>query len=312
MLGSIALTPFHWPAVLLGVAATLAVFAIGAGVGWYLGRRPVHRAAVSDDERDTVLGLLADLDGWTKQYSGDVSQHQDLLDSLSQAVRSDEERSLSSEGVVALLHQVIRSNDELKQKLLMAEGQLEQKSQQIKWYLTEARTDALTGLANRRALDQRLEELFAQHRRGGGSFAVALIDIDHFKAVNDAHGHAEGDRVLTAFAASLRRELSDALLVARFGGEEFAVILAGPLRPAAQRIERLRRKVARIPQHAGQTVLRLTISAGLSEPADDMGAASVVRRADEALYAAKNIGRNQVYFHDGREPVLVDAPEVVS
>jgi diguanylate cyclase len=267
---------------------------------------------VAGDQGETVLQLLDDLDGWTQRYSGDVSQHQALLDSLSNAVSDDNHQSLSSDHVVALLQKVMQSNNDLKQKLSTAESQLDQKSQQIKWYLNEARTDALTGLANRRAFDQRLEELFAEHRRGGRSFVIALVDIDHFKSVNDLHGHAEGDRVLKDFAHLLRREVADGLLVARFGGEEFAIILAGPLRQSADHMDHLRQKIAAQTLVAGHAGLQLTISVGLSEPGDDMGAASIVRRADEALYAAKHIGRNRVYYHDGREPSLVDAPEVVS
>jgi diguanylate cyclase len=258
-----------------------------------------------------MLQLLSELESWTQQYSGDVSQHQALLDSLSQAVTGDGQ-SPSSEQVVTLLQKIVRSNNDLKQKLSLAENQLEQKSQQIKWYLTEARTDALTGLANRREFDARLEDLFAAHRHGGRSFVVALVDIDHFKSINDSYGHPAGDGVLKAFAGALHGELAEALIVARFGGEEFAVILAGPLRAAAEQMNELRRRIAKRPFRVGQSELRLTISVGISEPSDDMGAASVVRRADEALYAAKHIGRNRVYFHDGREPTLVDAPEVVS
>ena len=303
--------------VLIIVIGGFGLLAVGMAVGWWLCRRR-HATPLAlgtdagTDDRESVLQLLDDLESWTQRYYGDVSQHQDLLDALSKAVGGDDAQSLASERVLALLQKVIASNNDLKQKLLTAEDQLDQKSQQIKWYLNEARTDALTGLANRREFDQRLEELFAEHRRGGRSFSVALVDIDHFKSINDLHGHPEGDRVLTEFAHSLRSELADTLLVARFGGEEFAVILQDSVRQSAGRIERLRQQIARQRHQVGQGELRLTVSAGLAEPGDDMGAASIVRRADEALYAAKNIGRNRVYFHDGRQPTVVDAPEVVS
>ncbi len=302
----------HGYQVLIIVVGAIGLLAGGTAMGWWLCRRQRTAPVDARDDRESVLQLLDDLESWTQRYYGDVSQHQDLLDALSKAVGGDDGQSLSSDRVVALLQKVIASNNDLKQKLSTAEDQLDQKSQQIKWYLNEARTDALTGLANRREFDQRLEELFAAHRHGGQSFSVALVDIDHFKSINDLHGHPEGDRVLTEFAHSLRSELADALLVARFGGEEFAVILQGSVRQSAGRIERLRQQIARQRHQVGQEELRLTVSAGLAEPGDDMGAASIVRRADEALYAAKNIGRNRVYFHDGRQPTVVDAPEVVS
>lgn len=296
--------------MLLVVVAAIALFVGGIVIGWCVARHNSGAAKTAEGEPETVLQLLDDLSGWTRQYSGDLSEHQDLLDSLSRSAGGDD--PLSSDRALAVLQQVVRSNNELQKKLATAEGELDAKSRQIKDYLAEARTDALTGLANRRAFDQKLQALFTRHRQGGMSFVVALIDLDHFKNVNDQHGHAAGDRVLADFAGTLGRELADAILVARFGGEEFAVILDDPLRRSAQRMEEVRKKIAGQQSGAGELEVHLTISVGLSEPLDDIGPASVVRRADEALYAAKRIGRNRVYFHDGRQPTWIDAPEVVS
>ena len=139
---------------------------------------------------------------------------------------------------------------------------------------------------------------------------MALIDIDHFKAINDNHGHPVGDQVLQQMARTLDSQLDDVIIVARFGGEEFAVIMDGPLLVAASRMNEVRKFIANQHLDAGSGHLEITISIGLSEPRDDIVIGPIVRRADEALYAAKNIGRNRVYYHDGRGPTLVGAPEV--
>ena len=158
--------------------------------------------------------------------------------------------------------------------------------------------------------DQQLDQLFAAYRKGGRSFVLALIDIDHFKTINDTYGHQMGDTVLQQIAKILSVNLDNTIMVARFGGEEFAVIMDGPLRLAAERLNELRKKIAKLRLDAGQAQLQVTTSIGLSEPRDDMVVSPVLRRADESLYAAKNIGRNRTYYHDGKSPVLCGAPEI--
>jgi diguanylate cyclase len=198
----------------------------------------------------------------------------------------------------------------LKERLDAAERQLEKQTQQIQCYLTEARTDALTGLFNRRAFDQRLEEMFISYRNGGRSFVVVLIDIDKFKSINDNHGHQAGDEVLQQLAAFLRTQLDRSIIVARFGGEEFAVIMDGPLRFASDRMNEVRKSLEHELIDTEEKQLQITISVGTAEPREDLVVGPILRRADEALYAAKNMGRNRVYYHDGRTPSLVGAPEL--
>ena len=139
---------------------------------------------------------------------------------------------------------------------------------------------------------------------------LALIDIDKFKSINDNHGHQAGDQVLQQLAQTLRSQLSGSMIVARFGGEEFAVLMEGPLKVAANQMDEVRRAIAKERMDAGDASLEISVSIGLSEPHQDAVPSPVVRRADEALYAAKNIGRNRVYYHDGKAPALVGAPEL--
>ena len=284
------------------------------GMGFLFGRklrRSGDGVGVWDQgDRERLLGLLQELSEWTSDYSGNVAEYQTRLGEVTEEVQQVGLKNASQSRVVSLLQQIMANGAQMQARLEAAEKQLERQRTQIESYLSEARTDGLTGLSNRRAFDQQIDQMFAGYRKGGRSFVLTLIDIDHFKSVNDTHGHQVGDRVLQWLSATMRSELDRALMVARFGGEEFAVISEGPLRQVAEKMNELRRKISHQRIDCGEVTLEVTISVGLSEPRDDLVVAPVIRRADEALYAAKNIGRNRVYFHDGRGPTLVGAPEV--
>jgi len=288
------------------------LLSMGAIIGARYSRRQVPKSddPISERDRERVLHLLHELESWTSEYSGNVDEYQGKLDELSKAVGSGTGNSQAETRVVLLLQQIMSNNDKLKVRLDVAERQLEKQTRQIESYLTEARTDGLTGLYNRRAFDQKLEELFSGYRNGGRSFVVTIIDIDKFKTINDTHGHQAGDVVLKQVAQIMRTELDQAIIVARFGGEEFAVITNGPLRIVAEKMNEVRKLIAKTKMDTSETLINVTISAGLSEPRSDLVVGSVLRRADESLYTAKNIGRNRVYYDEGRGPVLVGAPEV--
>lgn len=296
--------------VLVGSLLGLGLLAIGVAIGRRKGRQGATPGDWDRGDRERLVQMLHELGRWASDYSGNVSEYQDRIGEMTEAMRRSGTAGEAPNRVLRLLQKIVQNGDEMRTRLEAAEKQLERQTRQIETYLSEARTDGLTGLANRRAFDQELEKLFAAYRKGGRGFVLTLIDIDHFKVVNDTHGHQVGDTVLQRVSAMLQSELGRAGMVARFGGEEFAVISDGPLGRVAERMNELRRKLAHERIDAGETTLDLTISVGLSEPRDDLVVAPVIRRADEALYAAKKIGRNRVYFHDGRGPTLVGAPEV--
>lgn len=294
-----------------GGALAVVLMAIGFSLGMRMGRRRAEDdEGITQRDRERMLQLLQELGSWTSEYSGSVSQYQHRLGELSEAVAKDEISPQAGNRVVLLLKQIMESNEQLQTRLDAAERQLEKQTKQIESYLTEARTDGLTGLFNRRAFDRRLDQVFAAFRKGGRSFVLVLIDIDHFKSINDNHGHQVGDDVLKELARTLKSQLSDAIIVARFGGEEFVAILNGPLRVAASRMNEVRKLIGQEIHETADGNLYVTISIGLSEPRDDVLVGPLVRRTDEALYAAKNMGRNRVYYHDGGSPTLVGAPEV--
>ena len=169
--------------------------------------------------------------------------------------------------------------------------QLEQRLEQ------QARTDALTGLANRRDFNERAHAELARCRRGAKPMAMLMIDIDHFKQVNDRHGHEVGDLALRRLADSCRSDLREIDLPARLGGEEFVALLTETALPAALEVaERLRQHIeALVIELQYGTPLRLTVSIGVAElAATDASHEDLMRRADRALYAAKGAGRNRV------------------
>ena len=159
---------------------------------------------------------------------------------------------------------------------------------------TLATRDALTGLSNRRQIDLDLEASIEHVQRYGGTLCVALVDVDHFKSVNDRFGHTVGDEVLTTVATCLAASLRPADRVGRFGGEEFLVILpATTMAEANSLLQRLRARMETAqPLPSGERPV--TASFGLAAWRGDESPGDLVRRADQALYRAKNAGRNRV------------------
>lgn len=158
-------------------------------------------------------------------------------------------------------------------------------------------TDSLTGLQNRRFLETRLEEEMARSERHSVPLSCVMLDLDHFKKINDSHGHSVGDNVLRDVAVILRRHIRKSDLAIRYGGEEFVVVLFSTDADAAQIVaERVRADVERHSIKAGDETLKLTVSVGIAsfpeqgiKTVDDL-----MHRADEALYQAKGRGRNMV------------------
>jgi diguanylate cyclase (GGDEF)-like protein len=159
-----------------------------------------------------------------------------------------------------------------------------------------ARLDALTGVANLRALQEVAEREFMRARRYARPLSVLVFDIDLFKRINDTHGHAAGDLVIRAVADIVRTAVREVDFVARIGGEEFAVLLPDVHAAEAHiTAERLRERIAGWTGAAAGQPLRCTASFGVADVAPaDASFDSVLQRADQAMYAAKQAGRNQV------------------
>jgi diguanylate cyclase (GGDEF)-like protein len=202
--------------------------------------------------------------------------------------------------------QTIHMNRRYLQALSRAEtlrNELEERVEERTRELTEANrrlaeqatTDGLTGLKNRRAFNDAFSTELARLSRSSEKLCLALLDIDFFKAVNDSHGHDGGDQVLKNVAQLLQSQLRSTDTVARIGGEEFAVLLpTHHIAGAKARLEELRERIEASPLEDEDKSIFITVSIGLTEVTTEDGIKSASKRADEALYAAKRAGRNQL------------------
>ena len=202
--------------------------------------------------------------------------------------------------IVNVVAKLIQVNEQMHQKLALSEDRLREQAQAMEAHVAEARTDALTLLANRRAFDDEIARRTAEFIRQGRTFSLIMADVDHFKKFNDTYGHPMGDEVLRGMAKLLRRKMREMDLVARYGGEEFTVIMPGTKseeagKAALRACEALERHCF---NHEGKEV-QVTASFGVAEVSLTANGAAIVGRADRALYAAKNDGRNCVYLDDG-------------
>lgn len=157
-----------------------------------------------------------------------------------------------------------------------------------------AARDELTGLPNRRRMMTLLQEHATRHGRGGPRFYVCIIDLDHFKNINDSYGHAAGDAVLRAFANQAQQILRNTDMIGRWGGEEFLLLLPEtPPGDPALGVARLREALAAMPASPALPDLRVRFSAGFARYEDGEPIDQAIERADRALYAAKSAGRNR-------------------
>lgn len=287
--------------VALGALQVLA----GGAVGWWLCRRclPTQQSA----DRARAARLAADLRSLTDTVASSVRRHNATIESIEGRLRTEAEQSPGAGGqapltdlVVGVVRQMLTANKQLRRDLQQTEAELKRTADQLASHRREARTDPLTTLPNRRALDERLERLMDQWRSNGEPFSLLLLDIDHFKRFNDTHGHPVGDAALRAFAAAVTGELGRRDFLARFGGEEFAVLLPNAsLAESVDLAAKARHAVGRFGVSVGGAYVEISASGGLAAIRPGELGQSLVTRADEALYAAKAAGRGRLFVHDG-------------
>ncbi|SIS13551.1 diguanylate cyclase [Aquipseudomonas alcaligenes] len=211
------------------------------------------------------------------------------LDGLLSTVIEHQRQREGREGEVA----------ERLQALSLKVAEMEQEAQGFREHIEEQRqkalTDPLTGLANRAGWAERLELEVARWKRYGGDLLLAVLDIDHFKRINDGYGHLAGDKVLKIIAGELSKRLRKTDFLARFGGEEFVLLVPStPLEGGRQLLETLRAGVESCPFHFRGEPVTITLSSGLTAFTSGDSSDAVFARADQALYRAKREGRNRI------------------
>ena len=253
-----------------------------------------------DAELHRIIQVLGD--GLASVSLGAAAYHRRLLDNgtrleaaskLSDLVKV---RATITAEVLGLRKAVAERQAEEQTATKALQSEIEELRLNVARAQTEARTDPLTGAANRSAFDEELARRCALAAAGRESFALVFADIDHFKLINDTYGHPIGDRVLTAFVGFLRARVRETDTVARCGGEEFGVILPGAaLRPALRKARQLIVELARSDWAVDPTTkLRFTASMGVASWKAGDDATTMIERVDRALYRAKHEGRNRV------------------
>jgi diguanylate cyclase len=202
------------------------------------------------------------------------------------------------EQVLDLSRAMLARLEQVEAAMAKSHAETEQLRDSLAKARIEADVDHLTRLPNRRAFERRLVSAALEAQRRGEPLSLAFCDVDHFKQINDRHGHAAGDRVLCALAATLAEGAGEACFVARHGGEEFVLLFHGLAKEAARgRLDAVRRAQAAralMNRDTGEPFGKITFSAGIAEVTENTDIRSALARADAALYRAKQQGRNRV------------------
>lgn len=282
--------------ILLYLGLTLCVALASAGATWWIVQRSMDRQR--QEQAQVTRQSLQRLRSLANRVAADVDEYTARVDEISAALRAPEGKR--EEAVLASVTKLIDANRTMRGQLDSAEERLHAQARQIESQALEARTDALTQVANRRAFDRELADCVAELAKDGKPVSLLLLDVDHFKKFNDIHGHQAGDEVLRQVARVLRHCTTETELVARYGGEEFAVIFRGaPLMPVRHTADRIRLAVAATAIRFEAKELHVSVSAGLAELQSGEDEQGLIQRVDEALYASKKGGRNCIHWNDG-------------
>ncbi|MGI9472797.1 MAG: GGDEF domain-containing protein [Rubripirellula sp.] len=300
----------------LDVAITVSCAGGGLVCGWIM-----HAFSGLDHERwdepDTVDSATAELTSqqmsqaanqlreFASVMAADVDAHQSRVEAVNKSlIKTGAETS--ADDVSDAVRQLIASNEAMQAQLNLARDRIELQTVQIESAERRAETDALTQVPNRRAFDRHLSE---RHQLGAGNAGtLALLDVDHFKNFNDVYGHRAGDEVLKVVANVLHSHLHVHGLVARFGGEEFAIVLDEcDIEQGRALIEKARIAIGqRVIEFEGEQ-LRVAASAGVADLREKETAEAWLQRTDDGLYCSKEQGRDCGHWMEGTTPHRIES-----
>jgi diguanylate cyclase len=247
---------------------------------------------------NSVYGIVADVKESATHYNDTLSETtENLTDDL-----SPQEINKVLHSIMSNTEDMIKHNQVLENELNKSFQTMQELQRDLEVVRREALTDGLTNVSNRKAFDAELHRAILEAQANNQPLSLIMLDIDHFKAFNDSYGHQIGDQVLRLVARTLVEGVKGRDMAARFGGEEFAIILPETGLQGAFKVgDALRKAVAGkevVNRSTGETMGRITLSGGVAQYTSGETLESLIDRADEALYAAKNAGRNQIISAD--------------
>ena len=250
--------------------------------------------------REATMSALVEVMNSTHQLNEDVDVHNVSLQTAKKELENIETDTPFESLQTTLADNIVRvvsSNRRLENDLLLSRFKLENQAQEIDRTRLEARTDALCSVGNRKAVDENLQFRLSRYVNKGNSFGLMLIDIDHFKRINDTFGHKAGDEVLRSIALALQECVRPKDFVGRLGGDEFVLIIEELTEDTTELVGKRIRAAIELYDFSinslGQSTV-VTMSMGLSVVAPGDTVATLYERADRALYKSKQLGRNRL------------------
>ncbi|MCA9239091.1 MAG: GGDEF domain-containing protein [Planctomycetales bacterium] len=299
--------------VISGLLLGMVQLLVGVGIGlWVSARRPTRQPNNHDLEQarevaEQLRDLTAGLSDAARKQGDKLREAGAILASQSLVLSRPAADLPLTELVTGVLREMIDANQRLQDKLTSTELELEEQSLELAEHLHLAMTDALTGLPNRRALEDHLRIRMDAWRKHKTPFSLIMLDVDHFKRFNDTYGHSAGDEVLRTIAGSLRDALRQHDVVTRYGGEEFSIVLPHTtLDSALAAVSKAIRAVRDTPVIVNNRPVPVTASLGVASLLASERVEDLLERADAALYAAKHNGRDRAWLHDGSQSQPID------